>query len=123
MEAFAALALLLAVLGIYGVLSYLVTQRRHEIGVRMALGAGSGEVRGMVVRQGLILAGIGITAGLALALYLSRWLESLVFEIRPADPLVFGGVAICMAGIAWAAAWLPARKAARVDPATAFREE
>jgi predicted permease len=123
MEAFAGLALLLAVMGIYGVLSYLVNQRKHEIGVRIALGAGAGEVQGLVVKQGLVLAGIGIVAGLGVAVYLSRWLQAIVFEVRVVDPLVFGGVAVGLAGITWAAAFLPARRASRVDPASAFRED
>jgi len=123
MEAFAGLALLLVVMGIYGVLSYLVNQRKHEIGVRLALGAGAGEVQGLVVKQGLVLAGVGIVVGLGGALYLSRWLQAIVFEVRVVDPLVFGGVALGLAGVAWAAAFFPARRAARVDPAAAFREE
>jgi predicted permease len=123
MEAFAGLALLLAVIGIYGVLSYLVSQRRHEIGVRIALGAGTGTVRRMVMREGMVLSGIGVTLGLGLALYLSRWLQALVFEVEVVDPWLFGAVALCLAGVAGAASYLPARQATRVDPAAAFREE
>ena len=123
MEAFAGLALLLAVVGIYGVLSYLVTQRKHEIGVRIALGAGTGVVRRMVMKQGLVLSGIGVTLGLGSAFYLSRWLQALVFEIEVADPWLFAVVALCLSGVAGVASYLPARQATRVDPASAFREE
>ncbi|MGW8265781.1 MAG: ABC transporter permease [Longimicrobiales bacterium] len=121
MGIFAGMALLLAAVGIYGVLSYLVSQRGHEIGIRMALGADPGNVRWLVVRQGMMLAGAGIGVGLVTAGYLSRFLRSLVFEARLADPLVFGGVAVGLGLTALLAAYLPARRATRVDPATAFR--
>ena len=123
MGVFAGMALLLAAVGIYGVLSYLVSQRGHEIGIRMALGADPGDVRWLVIRQGMVLAGIGITVGVILAGYLSRFLQSLAFEARLADPLVFGGVAVGLALTALLAAYLPARRATRVDPANAFRGE
>jgi ABC-type antimicrobial peptide transport system permease subunit len=123
MEAFAALALLLAILGIYGVLSYLVSQRKHEIGVRIALGAGSGTVRRMVLKQGLVLSGIGVTLGLGVALYLSRWLQALVFQVQVAEPWLLGVIALGLGGAAGAASYLPARQATRVDPASAFRQE
>jgi putative ABC transport system permease protein len=123
MEAFAGLALLLATVGIYGVLSYLVSQRKHEIGVRIALGAGAGAVRRMVMKQGLVLSGIGVVLGLGSALYLSRWLQVLVFEIEVVEPWMFCAVALGLGGVAGAASYLPARQATRVDPASAFREE
>ena len=123
MGVFAAMALTLAALGIYGVLSYLVSQRSHEIGIRMALGARGSHVRHMVIGRALAMAGAGIGIGLVLAYFLSRWLESMVFEVKVVDPLVFGGVAAGLAGIAWLAAFLPARRATRVDPAGAFRSE
>jgi predicted permease len=123
MGVFAGMALLLAAVGIYGVLSYLVSQRGHEIGIRMALGADPGDVRWLVIRQGMMLAGVGITVGVVLAGYLSRFLQSLAFEARLADPLVFGGVAVGLALTALLAAYLPARRATRVDPANAFRGE
>lgn len=123
MEAFAGLALLLAIIGIYGVLSYLVSQRKHEIGVRIALGAGTGAVRRMLVREGLVLSGIGVILGLGLAVYLSRWLQALVFEIEVADPWLFCAVALSLGGVAGVASYLPAQQATRVDPASAFREE
>jgi putative ABC transport system permease protein len=94
-----------------------------EIGVRNALGAGTGAVRRVVMREGMVLTGIGVTLGLGLALYLSRWLQALVFEIDVVDPWLFGAVALCLAGVAGAASYLPARQATRVDPAAAFREE
>jgi predicted permease len=121
MGIFAGMALLLAAVGIYGVLSYLVNQRGHEIGIRMALGAEPGDVRWLVVRQGMVLAGAGIGVGLVTAGYLTQFLRSLVFEARLADPLVFGGVAVGLGLTALLAAFLPARRATRVDPASAFR--
>ena len=123
MGLFSGMALLLAVLGIYGVLSYLVNQRSHEIGIRMALGAEPGDVRGLVVGQGMILAGSGIGVGILGALILGRWLQSIVFEVRVSDPWVIGIVAGGLALMAWVAAYLPARRATRVDPAAAFRGE
>lgn len=123
MGLFSGMALLLAALGIYGVLSYLVNQRSHEIGIRMALGAEPGDVRGLVVGQGMILAGAGIGVGIVGALFLGRWLRSIVFEVPVSDPWVFGIVAGGLALTAWFAAYLPARRATRVDPATAFRGE
>jgi putative ABC transport system permease protein len=123
MGAFAAMALALAALGIYGVLSYLVSQRGHEIGIRMALGAQGAHVRRMVIGRALAMAGAGTVIGLALAVYLSRWLESMVFEVDVVDPVVFGGVVVGLTATAWLAAFLPARRATRVDPARAFRAE
>lgn len=123
MGLFAGIALLLATMGIYGVLSYLVGQRRHEIGIRMALGAEPGSVRWMVVRQGLILAGIGIGVGIVTAGYLGRFLRSMVFEARLADPLVVAAAALGLVGAAFLAAYVPARRATRVSPARAFRED
>lgn len=123
MGIFAGMALLLAAVGIYGVLSYLVSQRGHEIGIRMALGAEPGDVRWLVVRQGMVLAGAGISVGIVSAAYLSRFLRSLVFEARLADPLVFGGVALGLGLTAFLAAYVPARRATRVHPASAFRGE
>ena len=123
MGIFAAMALALAALGIYGVLSYLVSQRRHEIGIRMALGAQGPTVRNMVIGRAMIMAGVGVGIGLVLALYLSRWLESMVFDVEVVDPVVFGGVALGLAVTAWLAAYLPARRATQVDPARAFRSE
>jgi putative ABC transport system permease protein len=123
MGLFSGMALLLAALGIYGVLSYLVSQRSHEIGIRMALGAEPSTVRGLVVGQGLVLAGAGMGVGILGALFFGRWLRSIVFEVRVMDPWVLGIVALGLGLTAWAAAYLPARRATRVDPAAAFRGE
>jgi predicted permease len=123
MGIFAGMALLLAALGIYGVLSYLVSQRHHEIGIRMALGAPRGSVRRLVIGQGMAMTGIGIAVGLLAAFYLSRWLRALIFEVEVADPWVFGAVTVALVSTAWLAAFLPARRATRVDPASAFRGE
>ncbi len=123
MTAFAGVALLLAAIGIYGVLSYTVTQRTHEIGIRMALGADRRQVRALVLRQGVWLAGIGVLVGTAGSLALARWLGSMLFEVRPNDPLVLGAVALCLALVAALAGYLPARRATIVDPMLALRKE
>jgi predicted permease len=118
---FAVLAVSLAALGIYGILSYDVSRSRHEIGVRMALGAGASEVRGMVARRGLALTAAGVAAGTLGALALGRVLESLLFEVSPHDPRVVGAAAVLVLAIGAAASWIPARRATAVEPAEAFR--
>jgi putative ABC transport system permease protein len=120
---FAGSAVLLAVIGIYGVMSYSVTRRTHEIGVRIALGARHGEIVQMVVRQGLAVALAGIGVGIAAALSLTRLIATLLFEVKPNDPLTFVLVAMGLAATALLASWLPARKAAAVDPLMALRYE
>jgi ABC-type antimicrobial peptide transport system permease subunit len=121
--AFAALALVLASLGIYGVLSYAVTQRTREIGLRMALGANSGDVTRMVVGQGLALTGLGIAIGLAAAFALTRTMTKLLVGVAASDPTVYIGVAALLAVIAFIACYIPAARASRVDPMIALRDE
>jgi len=119
----ATVALLLGGVGIYGVVSYAVSQRTREIGVRMALGAERADVRRMVVRQGLWLAAVGVGLGLLGAVGLTRLIASLLYGVRPVDPPTYGIVALSLAGVALLASWLPARRAAGVDPAVTLRDE
>jgi putative ABC transport system permease protein len=118
---FGTAALVLATLGVYSVISYLVTQRRQEIGVRIALGAQRGDVLGLVLRQGGSLALIGIAIGGIGALFLTRLLKGLVYGVSTTDPLAFGGVIALLTLVALLASWLPARRAARVDPMNVLR--
>jgi ABC-type antimicrobial peptide transport system permease subunit len=120
---FAVLALLLAALGLYGVLSYNVGQRTREIGVRMALGAQAAAVVRLVVRQGIALAGVGLVVGLLFALGLTRLLKSVLYEVSTFDPISFIAVAVILSVIGIVACWFPARRATRVDPITALRAE
>ena len=121
--AFALLALVLSAVGIYGVMSYAVTQRTHEIGVRMALGAQPRDILQMVVRHGMQLAAIGVAFGIVGAFILTRYLKTLLFEIKSTDALTFAAVAALLAAIAFLATYLPARRATRVDPMIALRYE
>jgi predicted permease len=121
--AFAALALVLAAIGIYAVLAYSVARRTHEIGVRMALGARTGDVVRLVLGQGLRLTAIGIVFGVAGALVLTRFLQSLLYEVQPTDPPTFVGALLMLVGVSVAAGYLPARRAVRVDPMVALRYE
>jgi len=120
---FAALALVLASVGIYGVMAYLVSQRTREIGIRMALGANRDNVLGMVVGQALVLAVIGAAIGLAGALGLTHLLSSLLYSVRPTDPLTFMLVSFVLVGVSVFASYIPARRATKVDPMAALRYE
>jgi putative ABC transport system permease protein len=120
---FAGLALLLASVGIYGVLAYSVSQRKQELGIRIALGASSGNVAGLVLRQGLLLAGIGVAIGMAAALALTRLMATLIFGVSATDPLTFSAVSALLVAIALIASYVPARRAMRVDPMQSLRTE
>jgi putative ABC transport system permease protein len=117
------LALLLSSVGVYGVLSYSVSQRTREIGVRMALGASAGSVQSLIVRQGLVLAGIGVVVGLAGAAVLTQQATSLLYNVAPTDPLSYALVGVFLLVVAGLASWVPARRAMCVDPMVALRGE
>jgi putative ABC transport system permease protein len=123
LSVFAGVALVLAALGIYGTLSYSVEQRSQEIGIRMALGADASDLKKMVMRQGLALAGLGMLIGLAGSLALSRLITTLLYGVYPNDPLSFAAIAVLLTGVAILATWLPARRATQVDPLSALRHE
>jgi putative ABC transport system permease protein len=118
---FAAVALGLAAVGIYGVLSYAVAQRTHEIGIRLALGAGGREIFKLIVGQGMKLALVGVAAGALGALALTRLMSGLLFSVSPADPWTFASIAALLLAVALLACWLPARRAMKVDPLIALR--
>jgi ABC-type antimicrobial peptide transport system permease subunit len=118
---FACAALLLAVIGIYGVIAYSVAQRTQEVGIRRALGAQDTDILRMVVRQGLALTLAGVALGIAGALALTRLLSDLLFHTKAIDPLIFAGVALLFILVAFAASYIPARRAAKIDPMAALR--
>lgn len=117
------IALLLGLVGIYGVISYVVSQRTREIGVRMALGASGSSVRGMVVRQGLLLSGVGVGIGLLASALLSRLMGSMLYGVSATDPLTYLAVPLALVGVAVLASLIPALRAAAVDPSRALRAE
>jgi ABC-type antimicrobial peptide transport system permease subunit len=120
---FAALAILLAAIGSYGVLAYMVTERRREIGIRMALGADRASVLRMILRQGLSIAAVGVVIGLAASFAMTRVLTSMLFGVKPTDPVTMGAVVSLITLVALTACYLPARSATRVDPMIVLRED
>jgi putative ABC transport system permease protein len=120
---FAGLAVTLGAVGLYGVLSHLVAQRTHEIGVRMALGAGHNEVLRLVVTNGLRMTSIGLGIGIVAAFGLTRLLAGLLFGVKPTDPFTFATVGVLICCVAFLACYIPARRATRVDPIMALRYE
>ncbi len=120
---FGTLSLALASVGIYGVVSYAVAQRTREVGIRIALGAGRGEVLRRLVGEGLLLTLAGLGAGLAAALALARMMTSMLYGVAPSDPATFLTVSALLAGVAFLASYIPARRAAKIDPMAALRYE
>jgi putative ABC transport system permease protein len=120
---FASIALVLAAVGIYGVMSYAVSRRTHELGVRLALGASRSEILRLVVAEGMVLAAIGTAVGLAAALRLTRLMASLLYAVRPADPATLAAASLLLAGIALLACYIPAWRATKIDPLVALRYE
>jgi len=120
---FAGLALVLAAVGLYGVMSYAVSMRTREIGIRMALGASQKRVLGLVVGQGLILTGSGVAIGLIASFFLTRLMTSLLYGVNPTDAITFGGISLLLIGVSTMASVVPAQRAMKVDPMVALRYE
>jgi len=120
---FAALALALTMVGIYGVMAYTVAQRTREIGIRIALGASRSDVSRMILGRGFIITGLGLLIGIAGALALTRFLSSLLYQVKPVDPITFAAVPVLLGAISLLASYIPAWRAARVDPIVALRYE
>jgi putative ABC transport system permease protein len=116
-------AVLLASIGIYGVMAYTFSQRTNEIGIRMAMGASRADILRMVVNEGSTLVGMGLAGGLIGSMVVTRFLQSMLFEVNATDPLTFAAVTVSLAGVALAACVIPARRATRVEPLTALRYE
>ena len=121
--AFGLLAGVLATLGLYGVVAYMVARRRNEIGVRIALGADRGSVIALVLREAGLLLAIGLAAGTGLALWAGRAASAMLFDLKPADPVTFAGAILLLTAVALLASYAPARKASRIEPMQALREE
>jgi ABC-type antimicrobial peptide transport system permease subunit len=119
----AAVTLLLGLVGIYGVIAYIVAQRRREVGIRMAIGASGGDVQRLFVRRGLILTSLGLAVGVVAALGVMRLISSLLFGVTPFDPLTYVAVVLTLGTVSLLATWLPARQASLVDPAISLRSE
>lgn len=122
-SAFGVLALILACIGIYGIMAYTVTRRTNEIGIRMALGAPRARVLRMVLREASVLTIIGVVIGVAVSLMLARLVSTMLYGLKPSDPITLGSAAFILLSIALLAGWLPARRASRVDPMDALRHE
>jgi putative ABC transport system permease protein len=120
---FAGLALVLAIIGIYGVISYSVAQRTREFGIRIALGAARRDILGLIARQGMQPTLVGLVLGLGIAAATTRFMASLVFQVSVTDPLIFAGVAVVLALVAFVACLVPAQRASRVNPVVALRDE
>jgi ABC-type antimicrobial peptide transport system permease subunit len=120
---FGSAGLLMAAIGVYGVMSYSVQQRTQELGVRMALGAQASNLRNMVIRQGMTLTLIGLIIGSGGAFWLTRFLSSFLFRVKPLDPVAFLATTVLLSAVALISVWLPAKRATRVDPMTALRVE
>jgi ABC-type antimicrobial peptide transport system permease subunit len=123
LSAFGALAVLLAVIGLYGVMAYAVSRRTREFGIRTALGATRRDVATLVVREGLVLAGAGLIIGIAVSAAVTRFASALLFDVSPLDPVAFGAVTLLLLGVTAVASYVPARRATRVDPMVALRYE
>jgi ABC-type antimicrobial peptide transport system permease subunit len=121
--AFAAMALLLTCVGLYGVISYSVVQQTREMGIRLALGADRDAILGMVIRNGLLLSGIGVAIGLAASFLVTRLIASLLYDVSPLDPVTFLAVSVLLIALSALASYVPARRASRVDPIVALRYE